>query len=102
MDFLGFLAHGRGQVTPPLAFVWNEEGLRREGRRGLVAADWLGEGGGLGAGFGIPLDWLGGGDEGGLDSILAWEEVLALDYGGRDVGGMGRMEGGGRGEGPRD
>ena len=29
----------------------------------------------------------------GTDSILAWEEVLALDMDGRDEGGMGRKEG---------
>lgn len=51
-----------GPSDSALGLVWNEEGLRREGRRGLGAADWLGKGGGLGAGFGIPLDWLGSGD----------------------------------------
>lgn len=81
--FSWLLGPTMGQVTPPLAFVWNEESLRREGRRGLGAADWLGEGGGLGTGFGIPLDWLGGGDRSQYWHGLAWEEVLALDYGGR-------------------
>lgn len=95
LGVLGFLAHGRGQVTPPLAFVWNEEGLRREGRRGLGAADWLGKGGGLGTGFGIPLDWLGSGER----LNIGMGGCLGIRYGGRDEGGM--VEGW-RGEGPRD
>lgn len=75
-------------MTPPLAFVWNEEGLRREGRRGLGAADWLGRRRGswrrIRNSAGLAGQW-------GPDSILAWfgkGRGLGIRYGGRDEGGM--------------